>query len=167
MNSLSLYHMTNGYESAFLDLADMDLPADAIADTLEALEGELSIKMANVGAFIKNLEAEAEKIKAAETAIAVRRKAYEAKVSRLKDYLRENMEKSGIKKVAAIDSTFSITLIAPRASLIIDDTEQVPALYKSSKVVEVIDNAAIKKAIEGGVEITGAHLEYRTGLMIK
>lgn len=42
MSNLSLYSMTKDYEQAFLALIDADLPGDAIADTLEALEGELT-----------------------------------------------------------------------------------------------------------------------------
>ena len=166
MNSLSLYRMTSDYESAFLELVDMDIPDDAIANTLEAIEGELSTKIANVGAFIKNLEAEAEKIKAAEQQIAARRKTYESKVSRMKEYLRENMERSGIKKVAAVDGTFSITLIAPRASLVVDDAEKIPAQFISERVVKDIDKAGIKKALEAGESIDCAHLEYKSGLRI-
>jgi hypothetical protein len=166
MSTLSLYKMTQEFQAAFIDLADMDIPEDAINDTLEALEGELSLKIANVGAFIKNLEAEADKIKAAEVAIAARRKVYENKVARMKDYLRENMEKAGIKKVSAIDGTFAITLIAPRASLIIDDQEKIPSKYISERVVEDIDKAGIKKALESGESIECAHLEYKSGLRI-
>lgn len=166
MNSLSLYKMTANFESAFLELVDLDIPEDAIKDTIEALEGELSLKIANVGAFIKNLDAEADKIKEAEKSIAARRKTYENKVARMKDYLRENMERAGIKKVSAIDGTFVITLIAPRASLVIDDEAAIPATYKAERVVVDIDKAAIKKALEEGEQIDYAHLEHKSGLRI-
>lgn len=166
MPNLSLYKMTADYEKAFLELADLDIPDDAITDTLQAIEGELSLKIANVGAFIKNLEAEADKIKSAETEIAKRRLAYESKVSRMKVYLKENMERSGIKKVSAVDGTFAITLIAPRASLVIDSEDSIPAEYKSERTVIDIDKAAIKKALEEGVDIGGAHLEFKSGLRI-
>jgi hypothetical protein len=166
MSSLALYKMAANYEQAFLELADMDIPAEAIADTLESLEGELHHKMANVGAFVKNLEAEAAKIKAAEVSIANRRKSLEAKAEWMKGYLKRNMEKSGIKKVSAEDGTFAITLIAPRASLIIDDATKIPSKYISERVVEDIDNAAIKKALEAGEEIPCAHLEWKSGLKI-
>lgn len=167
MNSLSLYKMTANYEQAFLDLVDLDIPEEAIKDTLEALEGELSLKIANVGAFIKNLDAEADKIKKAEKSIAARRKAYENKVARMKDYLRESMEKSGIKKVSAIDGTFAITLIAPCASLVIDDEAALPDEYKTPRTVIDIDKAAIKVEIESGCAVEGAHLEYKSGLRIQ
>jgi hypothetical protein len=166
MKSLSLYKMTAEYEAAFLALADLDVPEDAIADTLQAMEGELSTKIANVGAFIKNLDAEADKIKAAEQSIAKRRKVYEGKVARMKDYLRENMERGGIKKVSAIDGTFAITLIAPRASLVIDNQDAIPSRFISERMVEDIDKDGIKKALEAGETIECAHLEYKSGLRI-
>jgi soluble cytochrome b562 len=144
----------------------MDIPLEAINDTLEGLEGELTHKIANVGAFIKNLEAEAAKIKDAEQAIAARRKVYENKVARMKDYLKDNMEKSGIKKVQAVDGTFAVTLIAPRASLVIDDEAAIDAAFKSERVVIDIDKAAIKSALESGSTVDGAHLDYKSGLRI-
>ena len=166
MNSMSLYKMAANYEQAFLELADLDIPEEAINDTLEALEGELTHKIANVGAFIKNLEAEANKIKVAEIAIVNRRYAYEAKAKRMKDYLKFHMEKSGIKKVSAEDGTFAVTLIAPRASLVIISEELIPSDYKSERTVIDIDMAAMKKALESGIEMDCAKLEYKSGLRI-
>ena len=164
MNSLSLYTMTDQYQQAFLDLADSDIPEDAINDTLEALEGELTIKAANVAAFVLNLEAEAEKIKAAEERIAARRKAYEAKAKRIRTYLKENMERAGIRKIEAMDGSFSATLTAPRASVVISNEIALPSSF--IKLVRTPDKAAIAAALKEGQEVPGAHLEHKAGLRI-
>lgn len=164
MNSLSLYAMTEDYEAAFLALADSDMPADAIDDTLEALEGELTMKGANVAAFILNLEAEAEKAKLAEKRISERRKALENKADRMRDYLKFNMERAGIKSISAIDASFKATLTAPRASVVVDDVGSLAPEFTKTKIEP--DKTAIKAAIDGGMEIPGAHIEWRAGLKI-
>lgn len=164
MSNLSLYAMTESYESAFLELADSDLPDDAITDTLEALEGELTLKGANVAAFILNLEAEAEKAKLAERRISDRRKALENKADRMRDYLKFNMERAGIKSITAIDSSFKVTLTAPRASVVIDDVNSLAPEFTKTKIEA--DKTAIKAAIDGGIAIKGAHIEMRSGLRI-
>jgi hypothetical protein len=164
MNNLSLYSVTKDYEEAFFALADMDLPEDAISDTLEALEGELALKGANVAAFVLNLEAEAEKIKEAEKRIALRRKAFESKAQRIKDYLRENMERAGIKKIEALDKSFAVTLLAPRASVAIDDESALPSDCVKTAVSP--DKAVIAQKLKDGIEVPGAHLEFKAGLRI-
>lgn len=164
MNNLSLYHMTHDYEKAFLALIDSDIPEEAINDTLEGLEGELTIKASNVAAFVLNLEAEAEKIKAVEQRIALRRKAYENKAARIRTYLKENMERAGIKKIEALDGSFSATLTAPRLSVIVHDENSIPKEF--FKVVQSADKTAIGNAIKAGMDVPGAHLEFNAGLRI-
>jgi hypothetical protein len=164
MTNLSLYTMAKEYESAFLALIDSDIPEDAINDTLEGLEGELTIKATNVAAFVLNLEAEAEKIKQVEQRIAARRKAYENKAARIRTYLKENMERAGIKKIEALDGSFSATLTAPRESVVVADENSLPDEY--FRTVMSADKMAIGAALRSGKEVPGAHLEYNAGLRI-
>jgi hypothetical protein len=156
--------MTKDYEAAFLALVDADIPPEALNDTLEALEGELTVKAANVAAFALNLEAEAEKIKAVEQRIAARRKIYENKAARIRSYLKENMERAGIKKIEALDGSFTATLTAPRASVVVDDESALPLQY--TKTTVSADKTAIGDALKAGTDVPGAHLEYNTGLRL-
>lgn len=164
MSNLSLYTMAKEYESAFLTMIDTDIPEEAINDTLEGLEGELTIKAANVAAFALNLEAEAEKIKQVEQRIAARRKAYENKAARIRSYLKESMERAGIKKIEALDGSFCATLTAPRASVVVEDESAVPEEY--FRTVKSADKTAIGAALKEGFAVPGAHLEYNAGLRI-
>jgi len=164
MSNLSLYHMAKEYETAFLALIDADIPPEALSDTLEALEGELTVKAANVAAFALNLEAEVEKIKAVEQRIAARRKVYEGKAERIRAYLKQNMERAGIKKIEALDGSFTATLTAPRASVVVDDETLLPDEYV--KVSTSPNKTAIAEAIKGGTDVAGAHLEFNVGLRL-
>ena len=62
MNKLSLYQLSANYLQAldFLTDPEMDLPIEAVNDTLEALGGELEDKAINVAKFLRNMEAMAE-----------------------------------------------------------------------------------------------------------
>ncbi|MGZ5013148.1 MAG: siphovirus Gp157 family protein, partial [Methylobacter sp.] len=79
MNRLSLYELSTNYLQAldFLTDPEMDLPIEAVNDTLEALGGELEDKAINVAKFFRNMEATAAAIKSAEADMAKRRKALE------------------------------------------------------------------------------------------
>jgi hypothetical protein len=56
-------------------------------DTLEGIEGEFECKAESVAQYIKELNAEAEAIKAEEKKLSARRKAKENAAIRMKDYL--------------------------------------------------------------------------------
>jgi hypothetical protein len=49
----------------------------------------------------------------------------------------------------------------------VDDLDQVPQFFKTTKVETVADKTAIKKAIQDGIEVPGAHLVENVSLQIK
>ena len=65
----------------------------------KSLGGELEDKAINVAKFFRNMEATADAIKIAEADMAKRRKALENRVKWLKNYIKENMEISGISDI--------------------------------------------------------------------
>ncbi|MFT0140735.1 siphovirus Gp157 family protein [Alcanivoracaceae bacterium MT1] len=166
MTGLSLYHMTDEYLAALDHLRDMDLDEETMSDTLEGLEGELTIKAQNVAAFTLNLDAEAAAIKEAEQRLARRRRALENKVKKLRDYLLVNMERAGISEISAIDNSFRVRVMKGRQSVVIDDMDALPADYTTTKTIVDPDKRLITKAISDGYEVPGAHLERKPQLKI-
>ena len=163
---MNLYEISSEYVNAFLSLADSELPDEVINDTLEGLEGEFIDKGKAVIAFILNLEAEAEAMRSAEKRIADRRKIAQNKVERLKDYLRSNMEMTGIKEIKADDFSFKATFYPNRdESVVIDNEEIIPAMF--FRVKKEADKTAIKSSIKNGVDVPGAHIEKKSRLEIK
>ena len=49
----------------------------------------------------------------------------------------------------------------------VDDLDQLPAEFKTTKVEVVADKTAIKKAIQSGEDVPGAHLVENVSLQIK
>jgi hypothetical protein len=62
---MKLYQLADQYRNALKLLADPDLPAEAVTQTLEGLAGELGAKAWNVAAAVLQMEGEAELIRRA------------------------------------------------------------------------------------------------------
>jgi hypothetical protein len=167
VHKLTLYQLSDSYRQALEALTDPDahLPAEAVNDTLEALAGELEDKAVNVAKFLRNMETTAEAIKAAEADMAKRRKALENRVQWLKDYLKNNMEHSGI---TAIESPyFKLSIQSNPPAVDVFDENLVPAEFKEPVVNWKVDKTAIKKAIQAGQYVPGAGLTNGMRLVIK
>lgn len=167
MHNLTLYQLSANYLQALDALTDpeADLPADVVNDTLEALAGELEDKAVNVAKFLRNMETMAEAIKAAEADMAKRRKALEIRVQWLKDYLKNNMEHSGITNIESPYFKLSIQNNPPAVDIL--DENLVPAEFKEPVINWKIDKTAIKKAIQAGHYVAGASLINGMRLVIK
>ena len=164
--SMSLYHLTEQYRGALAELSDADLPEEVVADTLEALEGELVQKGQAVAAFALNLAAEVEAIKAVEKRISDRRKALERRAEGLRDYLRTNMEKAGISEIKAIDGSFTAKLAKGRPSVVIDDESLIPDDSEFVKWRREVSKTAVGDAIKAGHDVPGARIEVRPSLRL-
>lgn len=166
---MNLYTLTTEYTQAFLALAESNYDQQTIEDTLAGLEGELVAKGQNVLAYALNLDAEAAALKEMETRIAKRRKSKELQAEHMRNYLKRNMAMAGITEIRALDNSFVATLqIGRDTAVIIDNSRDVAGdLCRHIPESWEPDKAAIKKAIEAGEEVEGAHLVHNDRLVIK
>ena len=164
---LSLYQLSGDYLAVANKLADSDMPPEVIADTLEGLAGDLEEKCTNVALFVRNLEATAESIKAAEKQMAERRKVIEAKAESVRRYLKDNMQRTGITKIES--PYFALTLKKNPPSVVIDDPTAIPADYLVTPPAPppAPDKKLIAQAIKDGFEVPGCRLEQGERLEIK
>lgn len=167
MSNIALYELAAEYKAAADALAELDLPENVIHDTLESLSGDLEAKAVNTVMLVRNLEATAEQIKVAEKAMAERRKAYEARATRIKQYVLDNMIHAGIQKIEC--PQFKIAIRDNPPSVVIDDEKQVPPAYFTDPPPppKALDKKLIAQAIKDGFEVPGAHLERGQRLDIK
>ena len=168
MSLPALYTVADRYLQDLEKLSDLDLPEEVVRDTIEGLQGDMQEKCTNVAAFIRNTESLADQIKQAEQAMAARRKALESRADRIRQYLLENMQRTGITK---IDSPwFKIALANNPPSVVVDDEDTLKFAYPEFvKVVttESLDKAAINEAIKAGQIVEGAHLVQAERVTIK
>jgi len=165
--NISLYELAAEFRETAATLADMDLPPEVVADTLESISLPIEQKAGQVAAFIRNLEATADQIKAAEKQMADRRKAMENRAASVKEYLRTNMAACGMTKID--HPLFKISLRDNPESVVIDDERQIPVDYlrQPEPPAPTPDKTLIKQAIKDGFDVPGAHLARSQRLEIK
>jgi hypothetical protein len=143
---------------------DPEIPADALANTIEGLEGMFNDKAVRIVHVIANQDSDIEAIDAEIKRLQERKRVRVNAQERLKDYLRFNMERTGITKIES--DLFTITLVKPRQIVVIDDEQQIPEDYQ--RVTVVPDKTLIGKALKDGYEVKGAHLgEGKSSVRIK
>lgn len=166
---LKLYEIQNTYLDAldvFTD-PDADIPPEVVADTLEAITGEFEQKAVNVAAFARQMEAEADAIKAAEDRMARRRKALENRARWLRDYVKIGMEVVGMKKLASPWFVLAVQNNPPAVE--ITDPAAVPAAFlrQPEPPPPAPDKTAIKAAWTSGQPVPGTRLVTGTRLAIR
>ena len=170
----ALYAVAEQYAEAAQRLVELDLPPEVITDTLEGLAGELQIKAQTIAMIVRNLDASAASIKAAENDMAARRSAIEGRAKHLREYLDANLRKADPK--ATEQGTFKIecpwfriaykknppAVAIDNASVIPDRFMRVPPIPMPEP-----DKGAIREALKAGEAIEGARLTQSTRMEIK
>lgn len=164
--NITLFELAAEYRSVADKLTDMDLPPEVVSDTLESISGDLEAKATNVAMFVRNLEASAAAIKEAVAAMSARRKAIENRAASVRQYLLDNMQRTGITKIEC--PYFKIALRTNPESVVIDNEAAIPADYlREIPARHEPDKAAMKSALQDGYEIPGARLVRTQRVEIK
>lgn len=164
---VALYELTGEYLQALERLTDLDVPEEAIKDTLEGLQGELKDKMAAVNMMARNFEALAMQIKIAENNMAARRQALDKRAVKLREYLLENMQKAQITKIE--HPYFTMTVKKNPPAVIVFDSAAIPEAYLRMPPVPLPepDKTLIKADLVAGKDVPGCRLEQKERLEVK
>ena len=165
MNAPTLYGITaelNGILAQLEELGGEITPE--LEQALAINEEQFVAKAEDYGHAILNLKGMAAAAKAEKERLAGLQKFYENAQKRLTDALSNAMQVFGHDKVE--NATMRLSLRHSTATEV-DDLDQVPAEYKTTKVEVVADKTAIKKAIQSGEDVPGAHLVENISLQIK
>jgi len=167
MTAVALYQLAAEYRADLETLADLDLPPEAVADTLESLGGELQVKAQNVVAFMRNLESTAAAIKEAEASMAARRKAIENRVASLKRYVLDAMQSNGIQRIDC--PLFAISIAKNPPAVEIFDERQLPNDYLTDPPppAPVPDKKLIAQVLKAGHDVPGARLVQGVRLAVR
>lgn len=150
--SAPLYQLLHQFE----ELSNLDIDQETLADTMEALEGEIQVKAENILRVVANMGGDITAVDNEIKRLQARKMALTHRKDNLKDYLRVNMEKSEIKKISC--PLFAITLVAGRAMVEIDSVDDLPEEYVKTQVTFKPVKADILKAMKDGTDVPGAHL---------
>lgn len=159
MSLPALYTLAADYREASEQLADLELDEQAVADTLEGLQGTLEVKATNVAMFCRNVEALAAQIKEAEAAMAARRKQLERRAERIRGYLKTCLEIADVREVSC--PYFTIRVRANPPSVVVEDLAKLPPDYLVVPPTPppVADKRAIADDLKAGKPVPGAYLD--------
>jgi len=168
---MKLYEITTEYRQAMAVLNDADLTdlspdeqQDLINDTLEVFDDQFQTKALAIGAFIANLELEAEALKVMEQRVQQRRKSNERKAEWLRDYLHVNMEIMKLNDIKDNQIRLSIRKNPPK--VVIANDLLLPDDFKEKQITVLIRKNLIADAIRQGQSVPGAYLQNGTRLQI-
>lgn len=140
------------------DLAlDPDIPADAIRDTLDGMEGLFQEKALRVVHVIINGGSDIDALDAEIARLSARKKHIQNAQLRLKEYLQMNMEATETTKITS--PLFTITLAKGRDVVVIDNPGDIPDEYVNVKTTISPVKAEILKALKSGADVPGAHMD--------
>ncbi len=161
---MKLYELANEYLALAQLADDPDLPPEALHDTLEGLEGEIEVKAQALVQVVASLEGDTSVIDAEIKRLQDRKRVIANRANSLRDYLRHNMEVTGISKIEC--PLFQITLAKGRPMAVIENEERIPDRYV--KLVRQPDKAAILAALKAGEDVPGCAMgESKQSLRIK
>ena len=158
----TMHELTADYMTVLNMATDGETPPDVIADTLEAISGEIEIKAENSAVIMQELKAD--KIDAEIKRLTARKKAYETNADTIKDRIYNAMKTTGKEKFKT--TLFSFTIGKNPVKLVIDDADKIPKKYLIPQPAK-IDNAALKEELKSGKKCKYAHLEQSESLRIK
>lgn len=154
----ALYQIGKEFQelAALAETADEDM-AVAIHDTMGAIQAEFEDKGKAIAMLALNIDGDLEAIQSQIDRLTERKRIINNRKEALKEYLRTNMEASGITKIS--HPLFTISLGKGRPIVVVDNEKDIPDDYMNVKVTSSPDKAMIAKAIKEGVEVPGAHSE--------
>ena len=150
----------------YLGFLESDMEGEELTDCLDSIEDAIDEKASNIVKLVSSLDVDVVGIDKEIKRLQGMKKAITNNQDRLKEYLRYNMELTGINKIK--HSLFSITLGKPTVTADVIDIDFLPDNYVNTEVVVKADKKAILKALKNGDDIPGAVLSTgKARLLIK
>lgn len=163
----ALYQISKEFQelATLAETADEDL-AVALHDTMGAIQAEFEDKGKAIAMIALNIDGDLEAIQSQIDRLTERKRIINNRKDSLKEYLRTNMEASGINKIT--HPLFTITLGKGKPIVVIDEESKIPDEFMNVKVTSSPAKAEIAKAIKEGLEVPGAHSEIgKSSISIK
>lgn len=162
----ALYLIAQEYRQAAEALADLDLDAQTIADTLEGMSGALEVKAQNVAMMARSIDAQAAAVSLWAKDANARAKALEARAEALREYLAQNLLACGITKLEGPGVTISFR---KSTAVVIDEPGLIPIEFmkEPEPPPPTPIKSMIAEALKAGRDVPGARLDVRQNLQVK
>lgn len=163
---MKLYELATEFQE-LVKLAETGDEADAqaFADSLEGLQGELEQKFDNCCAVYKTITAERDALTDEARRLSARSQSLNASSERLHSYIQNAMKTAGLKKIKGQLFTATIQNNAPSVVLDVEDAALLPEEFRRVKIEA--NKSAIGAVLKSGEPLPFAHLEHTESLRIR
>ena len=150
----------------YIGMLNEDMDAEQLKDCLDNIEEAFNDKATNVLSVVNSMDSDVSAIDAEIKRLQARKKAMVNRKDSLKEYLRTNMEATGITKIQ--HPLFNVTLAKPSVKCEVTDVDALPDEFVKVELVTKPDLNKIKRAIKDGEDVNGAQLvEGQSRILIK
>lgn len=157
-----LYKLSENYNQV-IQMADQ-LDDGTLRDTLDSINEAFDDKAENIAKSIKEIEGQADIIKAEKERLAKREQAMRNNAKSMKSYLQEQMDLVGKKKIQGELLTVAIQKNAP--SVKIESEQYIPEGFYIPQPSK-LDKTQLKNELKNGLEIAGVELVQTESVRIK
>lgn len=158
---MNIFEMTVAANQLYDLLTSGEIDEQTFNDTLQAMGTEE--KLESYCKVIRQLEADAEMLKAEKERIEKKKKTVDNSIDRMKKAVMEFMKAQGTTKSSA--GTFTVALSTSKAVNILDESK-VPVRFLVEQAPK-IDKSSIRAELMSGAEIEGCELQINEGVRIK
>lgn len=163
---MSLYQINAEYADklAALETAETEEELESLYNAIDALDGDIAIKSEQYARVVQNLKANVEAYKTEIKRLQTAKEHAENAVKKMTSMLMETMHTAGFKTLQTPIGKWSLKLNPPAVEVV--DVDRIPELFFRPQPL-VLDKAALREALNRGVDIDGAHLIQRESLSLK
>ena len=164
---MTLYNLAENYKLLMAMAEDPEIDSEMLADTMEAIEGEIDEKLDNYAVIINTIKTNVQQIKDEENRLADMRRSMENKQKKMLQVMTYMMTTTDHQKIKT--SRYSFTVQKNPPSLVLDEQyiENIPDEYIIIPD-PVVDKAKLKADLKAGKDLDGiAHLEQSVGVRIR
>jgi hypothetical protein len=155
--------MTHEFQILTEMLEDETAPQDEIGKALIALQSDIVTKAENGMAYMAKLEEVIAGAKAEKKRIDAFIKAMESRKKRIEGAYIYALKTLGTDAILTNKGEMKVRKNPP--SVVIDDVAKIPTEFQKQKIDVTIDKVALKKAIQSGEKVDGAHIEQNEKLV--
>jgi chaperonin cofactor prefoldin len=156
---MTLYELKDEYKQLLEMLEDPDIDPQVIADTMEAVSGELDVKCDSYVVIIKKLEAQVEMIDTELIRLEKNKSALTNNIKRMKSAVLDTIQMTGQRKMQTDHFKLSIVKNGGKQPMEVDEIEKIPQDYLTMKPVANMEK--IRQELEGGSQLDFARLKER------
>ncbi len=153
-HNFSLYELTNKYQEIYDNLiSDPDVSDEILSDCLNDISGDIKEKISQIGLIIKNIDAFVSAMENEKDKISKRISCAKNRISNMKSYLIDNMNKCDLQKVSTAE--IEIKLKNCPESVVVDDASSLNEKYFRTKISIEPDKKLILQEWKKGEKIDG------------